>query len=108
MIRNLNQVTFRCFGSVPSERTQTDRNLFRDDAAAVRLSRTEAVVYRAASETRISCGMGMSVLSASTDGETYQRFYLDKPAVLRKGVYFLLEPFQGDATVMVSAQEPPE
>ena len=65
MIRNLNQVTFRCFGSVPSERTQTDRNLFRDDAAAVRLSRTEAVVYRAASETRISCGMGMSVLSAS-------------------------------------------
>ena len=32
--------------------------------------------------------MGMSVLSASTDGETYQRFYLDKPAVLRKGVYF--------------------
>ena len=108
MIRNLNQVTFRCFGSVPSERTQTDRNLFRDDAAAVRLSRTEAVVYRAASETRISCGMGMSVLSASTDGETYQHFYLDKPAVLRKGVYFLLEPFQGDATVMVSAQEPPE
>ena len=68
MIRNLNQVTFRCFGSVPSERTQTDRNLFRDDAAAVRLSRTEAVIYRAASETRISCGMGMSVLSASTDG----------------------------------------
>ena len=108
MIRNLNQVTFRCFGSVPSERTQTDRNLFRDDAAAVRLSRTEAVVYRAASETRISCGMGMSVLSASTDGETYQRFYLDKPAIIRKGVYFLLEPFQGDATVMVSAQEPPE
>ena len=52
--------------------------------------------------------MGMSVLSASTDGETYQRFYLDKPAVLRKGVYFLLEPFQGDATVMVSTQEPPE
>ena len=69
MIRNLNQVTFRCFGSVPSERTQTDRNLFRDDAAAMRLSRTEAVVYRAASETRISCGMAWSVLSASTDGE---------------------------------------
>ncbi len=108
MIRNLNQVTFRCFGSVPSERTQTDRNLFRDDAAAVRLSQAEAVIYRAASETRISCGMGMSVLSASTDGETYQRFYLDKPAIIRKGVYFLLEPFQGDATVMVSAQEPPE
>ena len=77
-------------------------------AAAVRLSRTEAVVYRAASETRISCGMGMSVLSASTDGETYQRFYLDKPAIIRKGVYFLFEPFQGEATVMVSDQETPE
>ena len=87
MIRNLNQVTFRCFGSVPSERTQTDRNLFRDDAAAVRLSRTEAVVYRAASETRISCGMGMRVLSARTGGEACQRFCLDAPAVLRQGVY---------------------
>ena len=66
MIRNLNQVTFRCFGSVPSERTQTDRNLFRDDAAAVRLSRTEAVVYRAASETRISCPAWVRAMSFLT------------------------------------------
>ena len=40
MIRNLNQVTVRCFGSVPSERTQTDWNLFREDAVARQLSKT--------------------------------------------------------------------
>ncbi len=108
MIRNLNQVTFRCFGSVPSERTQTDRNLFREDAVALRLSNTETTVYRAASETRVSCNMGMSVLSVSTDGESYQRFYLDKPAVIKKGITFSLEPFQGDATVMLSASQSPE
>ena len=107
MIRNLNQVTFRCFGSVPSERAQTDRNLFREDAIALRLSQAEATVFLAVSETRISCSMGMSVLSASTDGETYQRFYLDKPAVIKKGITFSLEPFQGAATVMLSAAEPP-
>ena len=107
MIRNLNQVTFRCFGSVPSERTQTDRNLFREDAVALRLSRTEVAIYLAVSETRVSCSMGMSVLSVSTDGETYQRFYLDKPAVIRKGITFSLEPFQRDATVMLSASEMP-
>ena len=108
MIRNLNQVTFRCFGSVPSERTQTDRNLFREDAVALRLSNTETAVYRAASETRVSCNMGMSVLSVSTDEESYQRFYLDKPAVIKKGITFSLEPFQGDATVMLSASQSPE
>ncbi|MDD5863589.1 MAG: AraC family transcriptional regulator [Firmicutes bacterium] len=108
MIRNLNQVTFRCFGSVPSERTQTDRNLFREDAVALRLSQTEATVYLALSETRVSCSMGMSVLSVSTDNETYQRFYLDKPAIIKKGVFFSLEPFQGDATVMLSASQMPQ
>ena len=108
MIRNLNQVTFRCFGSVPSERIQTDRNLFRDDAVALRLSQTQVTVYRAAAETRISCSMGMSVLCVSTDGEAYQQFYLDKPTVVRTGVYFSLEPFQGDATVLISASVPPE
>ena len=108
MIRNLNQLTFRSFGFVPSERNQTDRNIYKDDAAALRLSRTEAAVYRATSETRISGSMGMSVLCVSTDGETFQHFYLDKPACIRKGVYFSLEPFQGDATVMLSAGTEPE
>ena len=108
MIRNLNQLTFRNFGSVPSERSQTDRNLYKEDAVAQHLSGSEAVVYRAVSETRISGSMGMSVLSVSQDGEVFQQFYLDKPACIKPEVYFALEPFQGDATVLICAKEPPQ
>ena len=108
MIRNLNQVTFRDFGFVPSERNQTDRNIYKDEVTALRLSHTEAVVFRAESEVCVSGSMGMSVLSVSTDGENYQHFYLDKPACVKKGIFFSLEPFQGDATVMLSAQKEPE
>ncbi len=108
MIRNLNQLTFRNFGSVPSERNQTDRNLYKDDATGLRLAGNEAVVYRAVSETRVTVSQGMSILSVSTDGETYQQYYLDKPACIKPEVYFALEPFQGEASVMLSAKEQPE
>ena len=108
MIRNLNQLTFRNFGSVPSERSQTDRNLYKDDATALRLSSGETVVYQAVCETRLTVSLGMSVLSVSQDGSHFQQFYLDKPACIKPQVYFALEPFQGDATVMLSAQEPPQ
>ena len=108
MIRNLNQLTFRNFGSVPSERSQTDRNLYKDDATALRLSSGETVVYQAVCETRLTVSLGMSVLSVSQDGSHFQQFYLDKPACIKPQVYFALEPFQGDATVMLSSQEPPQ
>lgn len=107
MIRNLNQLTFRNFGSVPSERSQTDRNLYKDDATALHLGDGEAVVYQAVSETRLTVSLGMSVLSVSLDGDHFQQFYLDKPACIKPQVYFALEPFQGDATALLSAQEPP-
>lgn len=107
MIRNLNQLTFRNFGSVPSERSQTDRNLCRDDAVSLRLSDTAAVVYQAVSETWLTVSQGMSVLSVSSDGAHFQQFYLDKPACIKPQVYFALEPFQGDATALLSSQELP-
>ena len=108
MIRNLNQLTFQSFGTVSSERNQTDRNLNKEEATALKLSQSEATVYRASAETRISCSMGMSVLSVSVDGETYQHFYLDKSACVKKGILFSLEPFLGDATVMLAARQEPE
>ena len=108
MIRNLNQLTFQSFGTVSSERNQTDRNLNKEEATALKLSQSEATVYRASAETRISCSMGMSVLSVSVDGENYQNFYLDKSACVKKGILFSLEPFLGDATVMLAARLEPE
>ena len=108
VIRNLNQVTFRDFGTVPPERTQGLRELDKNTAATWQLSHAEAEVYRAKTQTWIGCGSGTSVLSVSGDGEQYQDYYLDKSVWIKPNVLFTVSPFLGEATVLVAAEEPPE
>ncbi len=108
MIRNLNQVTFQGFGTVPPERTQDSRNFDKNTAITWNLSQKEAVIYRARAESWLRCSSGMSVLSVSLDGENYRQFYLDKPVCVKPGVLFALSSFMGEAAVVLSAQEKPE
>ena len=105
MIRNLNQMTFQGFGTIPPERAQSAKGL--DKGTEYTLSGADAQVYRAVTETWISCGSGTSVLSVSRDGENFLHFYLDKRVCVAGGVIFALTPFKGDATVFVSARVEP-
>ena len=105
MIRNLNQMTFQGFGTIPPERVQSAKGL--DKGTEYNLSGIDAQVYRAVTETWISCGTGTSVLSVSKDGENFLHFYLDKRVCVASGVVFALTPFKGDATVFVSARVEP-
>ena len=106
MIRNLNQMTFQGFGTIPPERAQNARGL--DKGKEYALTGADAQVYRAVSETWISCGSGTSVLSVSREGENFLHFYLDKRVCVAPGVLFALTPFKGDSTVFVSARVEPE
>ncbi len=108
MIRNLNQVTFQGYGTVPSERTQSAKNIDKNAAVTWQLSQSEMVIYRARTETWLSCGIGMSVLFVSLDGENYQHFYLDKSVCIKQDVLFTVSPFMGEASVLLFAQEEPE
>ena len=108
MIRNLNQLTFQGFGNVPPERDQSAKQFEKNNAAVWTLSQTEVPLCRARTDTWVTFGAGMSVLSVSRDGESYQHYYLDKPVCIRQDVLFSLSPFMGEATAMVSAKEPPE
>ena len=108
MIRNLNQVTFQGFGTVPPERTQSIKDFDKNAASVWTLSQSETAVCRAREETWVSCGSGMSVLSVSRDGEQYQHYYLDKAVRVKQGIYFTLSPFMGDATPLVFSREEPE
>lgn len=108
MIRNLNQVTFQLFGTVPSEKSQNARTNDKNMAASWQLQKAEPVLYRAAAETWISCGSDTSVLCVSLDGETFQQFYLDKTACVAPGVFFSLSPFLEEASVLVFTQKEPE
>ena len=108
MIRNLNQVTFQGFGTVPPERTQSAKMFDKNTAVTLKLSQLETWVYRAKSETWVTCGTGMSVLSVSQDGENYQQYYLDKPVCIKPGILFSLSPFMGEAAVLLYAADAPD
>ncbi len=107
MIRNLNQVTFQGFGIVPPERTQNAK-LDKNSALSWKLSQAETSLFRAVADTWISSGSGMSVLSVSQDGESFQQFYLDKAVCVREGVLFALSPFLEEAVVLIHTEKAPE
>lgn len=110
MIRNLNQLTFKDFGSISPERAPAE------EAAAVTGRRTSlsasqgaVSVYRAVSDTWLYSGSGMTVLSVSGDNSEYQHFYLDKQVCIRPGVCFCISPFREQSvSAEMSAAEAPE
>ena len=107
MIRNLNQVSFQEYGNVLPERAGKIRS--RDNAIQreLPLQRSAAQIYRANSQVRLRCSDGLVVLNVSSDGEKFQRYYLDKPVEIREGIIFSMEPFVNEATVTISfTQEP--
>ncbi len=108
MIRNLNQMTFQGFGTVPPERSQGVSYIDKSTAVVWSLTGPEGAVFQAKCDTWVTFGTGMGVLSVSRDGETFQHYYLDKPVCIRKGVLFALSAFQGEATALLSAPEEPE
>jgi len=107
MIRNLNQLTFQGFGIVPPERSQSAKNFDKNNAVTISLSQEETQVYRAKTDTWVTCGSGNSVLSVSQDGESYQHYYLDKAVCIKQDVLFSLSPFQGESTVLMYASKEP-
>ena len=108
MIRNLKQMTFQGFGTVPPERSQNAKEFDRNAAAVWELSQSETAIYRAKAETWLNCDSGMSVLSVSLEGESYQHYYLDKAVCIKPEVLFSISHFLGEATVLLYAQEQPE
>jgi len=106
MIRNLNQMTFQGFGKTLTERAHAGKTL--EKPCSLTLSQSEAVVYRAVSDTYLAVGSGNSVLSVSLDGTHFQHFYLDKTLCVNPGVFFSLTPFQGESSVLMSARQAPE
>ena len=104
MIKNLNQMTFRDYGTVVSERSHTAFG----STTPLHLIQGDVTICKAMSDMWISCSNGMSILHVSRDGENFEHFYLDKPALLKKGMFYALDPFKGNATILFSANTEPE
>jgi len=102
MIRNLNRLTFKDFGTISSERIQNPNSSIQGRAGQMlHLTPGKASVYQAISDTWIYCTSGMTVLSVSKNSSDFQYFYLDKPVCLEPGTYFYLSPFRQESTASV-------
>ncbi len=108
MIRNLNQVSFRGFGTIAPERAQPAPSAEAGERRALELRRGTATVYRAVSRVLLTSGSGMSVLSVSSDGQEFYHFYLDKPVRIHSGVIFSLTALQNTSTAQMAAEIWPE
>ena len=105
MIRNLNQMTFQGFGTIPPERAQNARAV--EKGQQFLLTGGDSQIFRANAETWISCGNGTSVLSVSKDGENYLHFYLDKRVCVAAGIFYSVSPFNGESSVFVQSKAEP-
>jgi len=108
MIRNLNQLNFKGFGTVLPERAGAPTGIA--ERKTLTLTMQDAPIYRAVSEVWLySSRTGMTVLSVSTDKENFQHYYLDKPVCIDPGIYFCLSPFrQSSSQAELSAETAPE
>jgi len=105
MIRNLNQVNFRSYGSVLPERAHSASPFPKEKAETISLDSDRAPIYRAKSDIWIAGCMGMSILSVCSGKDEYLHFYLDKPVKLKSGVQFALSAFKGSAGVLLYCPE---
>lgn len=104
MIRRVNPALFQAFGSVLQEWTSGDGMLRKSQ---LQLRSGPAQILRTVGEICLRRGSGMTMLCVSTDGERFERFYLDKPLRLRGGIFFTLSPLQDSSTVeQLAATEP--
>ena len=106
MIRNLNQVAFQGYGTILSERSHGSVSEIESNYL-LELGQGDVTVYQAVTSTCLRVSKGKCVLSVSQDGEDFRQFYLDKPISIHEGVYFILIPFKGEASVAMSAETEP-
>lgn len=109
MIRNLNQITFKGFGTVCAEKASGEPAVAKaETVTTLELHQGDAPIFQAASEVVLYFHNGMTVLSVSKDCEDFQHFYLDKTVRLLPGTYFCLSPFRTDSgTAKFTAEIPP-
>ena len=109
MIRNLNQFSFKEYGTVAPEKIPADSAYSTVSHQNVTLDWKVRTIYRAVSDLWVRFHGGMTVLSVSLDAKVFQSFYLDKLVCIRAGVYFCLAPFrEEDAGAQIWSETAPD
>ena len=107
MIGNLNQLSFHRYGTIQSERPTGEQPGRAVERRVLELTRDGDIpIYTAQGEVWLRSHAGMTVLSASVDGESFQHYYLDKTVSIRPGVRFALSSFEGDSSAELWGCQP--
>lgn len=106
MIKNLNSLSLQPYGTALTQ--DPDQSGWEQARNTVALSQQQSFGWICKGDTWLWPETGMAVLSLSADRENYQDFYLDKPIVLREGVFFSLTAFQSQAAVAIAAPVAPD
>ncbi len=105
MILQLNPEAFRHFGTILPENSPRT-----GDACGHRicLFADSTSLYRAEADTRLWSDKGLTLVSVSADGERFRDFYLDKPIIIRQGIFFALTAFESTSAVCLAGGTPPQ
>jgi len=108
MIQHLNPVRFQQFGTIlPERRHGAPAPAYGDNWQTLRLTTEDSPVYLTETETLLTAADGITILSVSADGDSFQDFYLDKPVKLQPGIRFCLTALRGTSCAAVSAEAIP-
>ena len=104
MIRNLHPESICQFGVIQHGTAGKAQN-----AGVTRVVLQPGVtrVYQTVADTWLNAESGMTMLSVSEQDDRYQDFYLDKPVVLRPGVWFCLAALDESTCAMLGAEAAP-
>ena len=108
MIQHLNPVRFQQFGTIlPERRHGAPAPAYGDNWQPLRLTTEDSPVYLTETETLLTAADGITILSVSADGDSFQDFYLDKPVKLQPGIRFCLTALRGTSCAAVFAEAIP-
>jgi len=109
MIQHLNQFGFYKYGLRKQEGISEELSVNVLQSQQISVNWEMQTVFQALSETWILPGSGMTVLSVSQDGESYESFYLDQPVCIHQDIFFYLAPLRRENTgAQLRAEKLPE
>ena len=104
MIRHLNPVAFRRFGTILPGKSSLSG---KPNHHSVYLNQDVVNRYRTAAPVWVGAETGLVILSVSSDGESFEDYYLDRAIRLKGGIWFSLVSIRGRGAVQMGGSSLP-
>ena len=104
MIRHLSPEGFRQYGTILPKAGSLSK---KPNHHSIFLKERTVSSYRTVAPLWLGAESGLTILSVSTDGESFTDFYLDRAVRLKSGIWFELAGFRGSGGVQMGGSSMP-